>query len=330
MGLRRLTSETAARWGLVVVILAVPVALLVAWRAGQSTPTLHARLAEAGGWQPAVLHAVVGEPLELRLISEDVVHGFAIGRSGLPSIDLEPGQPVLASLVFERPGTYTYYCTRWCGPDHWRMRGVVEVSGPGEPAPGPEPATYIGLGIDIDAHHEAEVVPSRPPSAARGAALGVTLPQGNRTRTDFIARPPVEIWASLRESQATSGLTDAQVWDLVAHLWLSTTTPATLAEGQRLYADNCAACHGETGDGRGVVVTPLAPTHEGEPAGHASNPADFTDAEHMLGASSALLQGKIVRGGMGTGMPSWGLIFTEAQTWALTDYLWTFIFEESK
>jgi mono/diheme cytochrome c family protein len=49
----------------------------------------------------------------------------------------------------------------------------------------------------------------------------------------------------------------------------------------------------------------------------------------MLGASSALLQGKILRGGMGSGMPYWGPILTEAQMWALTDYLWTFQFGES-
>jgi mono/diheme cytochrome c family protein len=46
----------------------------------------------------------------------------------------------------------------------------------------------------------------------------------------------------------------------------------------------------------------------------------------MLSASPALLQGKIIRGGMGTGMPSWGAIFTEDQTWALVAYLWTFQF----
>jgi len=56
-------------------------------------------------------------------------------------------------------------------------------------------------------------------------------------------------------------------------------------------------------------------------------PAAFTDARRMLGASPALLQGKILRGGMGTGMPSWGPIFTDAQTWALVDYLWTFQFD---
>jgi len=39
------------------------------------------------------------------------------------------------------------------------------------------------------------------------------------------------------------------------------------------------------------------------------------------------MQGKIIRGGMGTGMPYWGPIFTEAQTWALVDYLWSFTFD---
>jgi mono/diheme cytochrome c family protein len=59
--------------------------------------------------------------------------------------------------------------------------------------------------------------------------------------------------------------------------------------------------------------------------GHAdSGPTDFTRAETMLGASPALLHGKIVRGGMGTGMPYWGPIFTEEQVWALVAYLYDF------
>jgi mono/diheme cytochrome c family protein len=47
----------------------------------------------------------------------------------------------------------------------------------------------------------------------------------------------------------------------------------------------------------------------------------------MLSASPAHLQGKILRGGMGTGMPYWGPIFTDDQTWALVSYLWTFQFK---
>ncbi len=48
----------------------------------------------------------------------------------------------------------------------------------------------------------------------------------------------------------------------------------------------------------------------------------------MLGASPALLQGKILRGGMGTGMPNWGPIFDEQQIWDLDAYLYTYQFHE--
>ena len=55
-------------------------------------------------------------------------------------------------------------------------------------------------------------------------------------------------------------------------------------------------------------------------------PVDFTDPTRMLGASPVLLQGKILRGGMGTGMPMWGSIFTEEQIWDLIAYLYSFQF----
>ncbi len=99
-------------------------------------------------------------------------------------------------------------------------------------------------------------------------------------------------------------------------------------DGTALYAQNCSACHGETGQGNGVLAPTPAPTSMAMGSG-SQKPFDFTDPRLMLGASPALLQGKLIRGGMGTGMPSWGPLFTEAQTWAYVDYLWTFQFEYS-
>jgi len=55
-----------------------------------------------------------------------------------------------------------------------------------------------------------------------------------------------------------------------------------------------------------------------------TSPPDFTDPMQLLGASPALLEGKIIRGGMGTGMPYWGPIFTTQQIDALVSYLYTF------
>lgn len=62
--------------------------------------------------------------------------------------------------------------------------------------------------------------------------------------------------------------------------------------------------------------------------GHRTQPpTNFTDPAQMLNVSPALLQGKIIRGGMGTGMPAWGPVFTEAETWALVDYVWSLAFD---
>jgi high-affinity iron transporter len=102
-----------------------------------------------------------------------------------------------------------------------------------------------------------------------------------------------------------------------------------------LYQRDCAACHGVSGDGDGVFgaeeMSGETASHETGIDGHSlETPTNFQDAAHMLTASPALLQGKIIRGGMGTGMPSWGLIYTEEQTWNLADYLWTFQFEYSE
>jgi len=56
----------------------------------------------------------------------------------------------------------------------------------------------------------------------------------------------------------------------------------------------------------------------------AVRPPDFGDPAVLLGASPAVLEGKMIRGGMGTGMPSWGDIFTSDQIRDLVLYLYTF------
>ena len=57
------------------------------------------------------------------------------------------------------------------------------------------------------------------------------------------------------------------------------------------------------------------------------DPASFIDPSTMLAGASDIYYAKLRRGGMGTGMPSFGQIFTPEETWALVDYLWTFVFD---
>lgn len=324
-----MTVEYGARIFVIGVVAGLPLAALLA-RWIRPVTELHARIAEAGGWTPADLTVAVGQPLHLRLTSDDVTHGFAIGQSDVPALDVEPGKVIEATITFDRPGKYVFYCTRWCGLGHWRMRGTIEVTGPSSELMAESPPLYVRLGINIDEKHEIENAPHEKPSAVRGASLGAIIPSGYLSTDYYRAHSPVEVWQSLRADPITEELTDADVWDLAAFVWRSNTSAEALAEGERVYAANCAACHGETGAGDGVAAKALV-NKEREAMtefGHSVQaPADFTDAYRMFGASPALMQGKIIRGGMGTGMPYWGPIFTETQTWALVDYLWSFTFD---
>jgi mono/diheme cytochrome c family protein len=322
----------------------------LAWQASQAQGLLiRATLPESGGWLPGDLKAEVGKPLKLRLTSDDVVHGFGLGQSDQPHVDIHPGEVVEVTLNFDKPGRYTFFCTRWCSINHWRMRGVIEVTGPAKGTKAPvEPPLYVQLGLDIDAGHQANAVPELPPSAQRGSALNAPVPAAYASRTYYLSHSPAELWQALRAEPSLAAYSDQDLWDLAALTWSRQATPAELQAGQKLYAENCAACHGESGAGDGVYADELdlsdghATTDEHtEPDEHATAepaanemsgemtqaPTDFTQLEHSLAASPAHWQGKILRGGMGTGMPGWGPIFTEEQTWALVAHLWTFVFE---
>ncbi len=56
-------------------------------------------------------------------------------------------------------------------------------------------------------------------------------------------------------------------------------------------------------------------------------PADFTDGSHRLAESDAFLQGKILRGGMGTGMPEFGSLYTDDELWAMVAKVRSFLFQ---
>ncbi len=307
------------------IILAIG-APLVFWT---RTPLIHARMANDGGWSPDVIQGEVGQPLDLKLTSDDVVHGFAVGQMDMQSVDVLPGKVTDLTLTFDKPGIYTFFCTRWCGLNHWRMRGTIEVSGSQSD---PEPATvplYVSLDLDLDAPHDELVIPNNMPSTVSGQPFATNL-SIILSADDYRSQSPYQVFD---EFQASS-LTEQQRWDVVAYLWQSNTTPESLANGKQLYAQNCAACHGENGAGDGVFADDLAiagessmQTMEGAMDMVMQSPVDFTDPRRMLGASPALLQGKILRGGMGTGMPMWGSIFTEEQIWDLIAFIYTFQFE---
>ena len=286
---------------------------------------LVARAPEAGGWDLETITVNKGDTVRLRITGQDVVHGFAIGKLGVDTGPILPGEAVTVEFIADEVGQFTYYCNVWCSPYHYRMRGTLEVIDPADPDALPvaeeESDFELDPDIDVDSPHEAKFYPANRPSAIRGQALANQGNQSGRMEIpvllDLRQQSPSAVFQAIRERNPTAS--DEEIWDLVAHLWFTVTTPEQLAAGEALYAKNCAACHGETGGGDGPGDRYVE-----------EQSTDFTNARTMAGGSSAIYYAKIRRGGMGTGMPYWGAIFTEEETWNIVDYLWTFLFEGAK
>ena len=306
------------------------VGILAAVSFSRQPITIHVRIAEDGGFMPDYIKARAGEPLKLRLVSDDVEHTFAIGQNSMEPVLLQPGEPVTIILTFDQPGTYTYYTTTPSSLNFWRMRGTIEVSGVGE-IPAAEPPLYVHLGLELDGEHgsaEEHIELAHQPSASGGDAFIDRIPVLYLTRDYYVAHSPMETFKELRAESALQSLSGGNVWDVVAYLWQQNTSPTALVEGERLYQVNCAACHGKSGAGDGQFAEEMKAIAEKNKDEHGIQaPTNFSNAEHLLEAKPAILQGLLLRGGMGTGMPMWGTIFSDEQTWDLIAYLYSIQFD---
>ena len=328
-------NEGIARIFLGLIVLGIPLGVLI-WGNNTLLPGLivHASIPEDGGWMPGTIYAEVGKPLSLQFTSEDVVHGFAIGRLDHPETIILPGEFSQTRITFSEPGRYVYYCTRWCSPNHWRMRGTIIVEGKISPEEQTTAPLYVVMGVDIDQGPSTELLPLEIPSAKDGQVI---MDQIDRSALepyhtiDYLrSNSPAGVWKSLREESFMEELSDQDIWNLIAALWRSSTTSENIYAGSQLFSQNCAACHGPNGDGGGIFAQQITAFDPGTNTSLAdiASPADFTLPEQMLASSSIVLQGKMIRGGMGTGMPNFGPILTEDQTWSLIDYIWTFQFTD--
>ncbi len=327
--------ELTARLVFLLILVGLPLGILTYqyWlRPAAAAPRvidIVAAVPEAGGFQPNAISVQAGETVTLRFRSADVTHGVAIGPAlGVDLGEIEPGHVKEVTLTFDKAGTYTFYCNTWCSPNHWRMRGVVEVHDTSgiQPAPQHDPVIdrLTAKGVDIDAYlNEGTPMPgmgSTPvptfslpqlPSASHGATLlGKTSIPANLTDLTWRqTHTPAEALEALQVANPAS--TPADLMDVGAYLWTRDAKPDVLANTAAFYNKNCAACHGPTGDGKGIAAAQTV-----------KPPAVFADPARMATRRSDVLYAKIRRGGMGTDMPNFGTVLTPQETWELVDYLW--------
>lgn len=180
----------------------------------------------------------------------------------------------------------------------WRLLDYVAVDYPGAVQDGriASAAEYAEM-IEFS-ETVATQMATLPPTEARPDLLR----QAEVLKRAIVAkRPPVEV-ADLARGLAT---------DLLAAypVPLAPSTAPDLARGAALYSENCASCHGATGDGRGLMAKGLDPA-----------PIAFTDQDRARNRSVFGLFQVIEQGLDGTAMPSFAQLSSNDR-WALAFYI---------
>lgn len=73
-----------------------------------------------------LLHIPAGQPVDVLITSEDVIHSFWVPRLA-GKMDAIPGRTNRLRLVADNPGTYAGLCAEFCGTGHAQMRFDVQV-----------------------------------------------------------------------------------------------------------------------------------------------------------------------------------------------------------
>lgn len=289
---------------------------------------IQAAVPEAGGFQPATIKVNAGETVTLRFSSVDVTHGIAIGPGlGIDLGHVDPGHVKEVTVTFDKAGTYTFYCNTWCSPDHWRMRGIVEVIDPTNPDA--IPTAYhdpiierlVAEGVNIDAnvtmgsmadHPQPDVLTfDHPPSIEKGNLLvaSLAIPSELEDADWRLSHTPTEGLTLLQAMNPATSI--EELINAIAYLWVTDTPLEDIEWAENYFNQNCAACHGQAGDGNGPAADQTA-----------ESPVAFADLTYMFGMRSDVLYAKIRRGGMGTDMPNFGTLLTPKETLKLVGYLW--------
>ncbi len=100
-------------------------------------------------------------------------------------------------------------------------------------------------------------------------------------------------------------------WNVVAYIWTFWADRTSVDNGKDIFNKNCSSCHGEKGDGSGLVGA-----------------FDFTNQSLMANKEPAIFFNSVSEGIAGTTMPSWKGSLAEGERWDAVKYLWTFQFKD--
>ncbi len=77
-------------------------------------------------FEPSVIEVNKGDKVRLIVTSVDVPHGFSIPEFGINE-RLDVGKPVTIEFVADKQGSFTAFCSVFCGSGHGNMKGKIVV-----------------------------------------------------------------------------------------------------------------------------------------------------------------------------------------------------------
>ena len=78
-------------------------------------------------FEPATVHARLGQPVLLRITAPEVPMGFNLPDYAVRA-DIVPGQEAQVRFTAARAGSFTFLCDVFCGNGHEQMSGTLEVT----------------------------------------------------------------------------------------------------------------------------------------------------------------------------------------------------------
>jgi cytochrome c oxidase subunit II len=111
---------------LLALLLVTLLGLIVTHQAKAEGPRIVEITAKRFAFTPNQITLKKGEPVILRLKSEDVTHGFFMRKLKIDET-IEAGKSVEVALTPDTPGTYTTICDHFCGVNHGNMNMTISV-----------------------------------------------------------------------------------------------------------------------------------------------------------------------------------------------------------
>jgi mono/diheme cytochrome c family protein len=171
--------------------------------------------------------------------------------------------------------------------------------------------------------------PAGPPAVVEGQGIyvehcaechgedGTGAVPGSRNFRDLDymrGETPADFYVAVTEGRGDmtgydEALSSDERWDVVFYVWRLSTSAEVLSSGKATYAENCALCHGENGDGELL------------------GSSDFSNLREMSRLAPRDLYQTVTQG-RGS-MPAMQSLLSQDDRWAAIDYLRTFTYDPS-